>query len=199
MRQRNNLIGNKLLSIVFLAVIYLFGCLQQKTFSLPDEFQWFSGGARGRLHGKGHYVFWPIYFCISYNVDKFWQKIKLSWFERRAVVDVEPFIAIVTRPNSNIETGCSLFIKLFLLSPDKKIAPYVRLGSGLVYMSQHTREQATQFNFIDTLGLGIKIGKIKDSAVSLEYRFRHLSNCSIKKPNEGIDSHLVLLGVSRKF
>jgi hypothetical protein len=35
----------------------------------------------------------------------------------------------------------------------------------------------------------------KTVALTFEYRFRHISNAEIKKPNRGIDSHFGLCGI----
>lgn len=46
-------------------------------------------------------------------------------------------------------------------------------------MSQHTKEQATQFNFIDQAALGMHYFFRKNTAFTLEGRLRHLSGLII--------------------
>ena len=77
--------------------------------------------------------------------------------------------------------------------------PYVKFGAGPVYISQHTREQSTQFNFVDTAGVGFNWFYKENLAFSFEYRYRHLSNASIKHPNKGIDTNSFLVGMSFFF
>ena len=76
---------------------------------------------------------------------------------------------------------------------------YFKIGVGAVYMSQHTEEQSTQFNFVPQTGVGVHCFIKENTALSFEYRLRHLSNCSINQPNNGIDAELFLAGVALFF
>jgi lipid A 3-O-deacylase len=53
------------------------------------------------------------------------------------------------------------------------------------------RRFSTAFQFGDQLGLGYRFGA--KGAFDLGYRFQHLSNGSIKRPNDGINFHQVRL------
>lgn len=50
---------------------------------------------------------------------------------------------------------------------------------------------STEFQFGDHLGVGYRFGA--RSAFDVSYRFQHLSNAGIKRPNNGIDFHQVRL------
>ena len=68
--------------------------------------------------------------------------------------------------------------------------PYVEAGIGFHLLSRTqigARHLSTQFQFGDHLGLGYRFGA--KSAWDLSYRFQHLSNGGIKKPNDGINFH----------
>ena len=54
-------------------------------------------------------------------------------------------------------------------------------------------------NFVDQAGAGIYYFIDDSWALNAGYRFRHISNLGIKKPNGGIDSHFAILGASRFF
>ena len=75
---------------------------------------------------------------------------------------------------------------------------YMEGGVGLIYTTQHTYEQSTQFNFTSELGGGIYLflNKNKTTALTVGYRFRHFSNASIKHPNNGVDTHSITAGIS---
>ncbi len=47
------------------------------------------------------------------------------------------------------------------------------------------RNFSTAFQFGDTLGFGVSLGEHRQ--FDLGYRFQHLSNGNIKKPNNGVD------------
>lgn len=71
---------------------------------------------------------------------------------------------------------------------------YVEGGIGAHYISRTSlggKRFSTQFQFGDHLGFGFRFGP--KAAFDLGYRFQHLSNGSIKRPNDGIDFHQIRL------
>ena len=75
------------------------------------------------------------------------------------------------------------------------LAPYLEAGIGLHLLS-HTsvspqRRFSTQFQFGDHIGLGLRFGP--RHAYDIGYRYQHLSNAGIKKPNKGIEFHQIRL------
>jgi hypothetical protein len=75
----------------------------------------------------------------------------------------------------------------------------MKAGAGMVYMTQHTQEQATQFNFIEQGGIGMHYFFRKNTAFTIEGRLRHLSNSGTKHPNQGINTYLAVYGVTYRF
>ncbi len=71
------------------------------------------------------------------------------------------------------------------------VAPYLEGAIGVHILSKTRinteREFATAFQFGDHIGAGIRFGK--QHQFDLGYSFQHLSNGSIKQPNDGIDFH----------
>jgi hypothetical protein len=152
-----------------------------------------------KVHEKSRaYQLIPFLVDFDFNLKNLTRKIN---FQPQPLLQfqVEPFISYVFSPDDNIETGLSFFFKLGLLPETSRFQPYLKAGPGLLYMSQHTREQSTQFNFTETAGVGMHFFYTKNSAFSLEGRFRHLSNADIKKPNHGINTYSLLLGISYRF
>lgn len=75
--------------------------------------------------------------------------------------------------------------------------PYVEGAIGFHYISDiqmRSRVFSTNFQFGDHLGIGFQIGK--DHALEFGYQFQHLSNASIKRPNAGINFHILRIGYS---
>lgn len=66
-------------------------------------------------------------------------------------------------------------------------------------MSLETREQETQFNFIDQAGAGLVFSLKASLDLELGYRFWHISNAGIRHPNSGINGHAVHVGTTVRF
>jgi hypothetical protein len=65
---------------------------------------------------------------------------------------------------------------------------YLEAGIGAHYLSGTTigsRRLSTRFQFGDHIGIGYRFGP--KGAFDLGFRFQHLSNADIKRPNDGMD------------
>lgn len=108
---------------------------------------------------------------------------------------VEPFANPVVKPSSNYEAGVSVGLK-YAFPLTSRLYPYIEGGTGGIYISEKTRRQGSHANFVDHAGAGVYYF-IKDNlAVNAGYRFRHISNLGIKRPNGGIETNSVIAGVS---
>ena len=70
--------------------------------------------------------------------------------------------------------------------------PYAELGIGFHLLSKTSlgdKQFSTMFQFGDHLGVGYRFGA--KGAFDVAYRYQHLSNADIKKPNGGINFHQV--------
>jgi hypothetical protein len=160
--------------------------------------EYFTGFAQGKLREQGSYSSIPLMVDFDFNLKPLTKKIGFNpWGLLQ--FQLEPFIAPVYRPDSNVELGNSFLLKIGFLPEGFKFQPYFKGGLGMVYITQHTREQSTQFNFVEYVGGGIHYLFNKTTALTLEGRYRHLSNAAIKHPNKGITSYFVLIGLSYLF
>lgn len=91
-------------------------------------------------------------------------------------------------PNDDLwEVGLTPVLRLAPKSGD--VRPYVEAGIGGHVLSDTRigpRNLSTAWQFGSHLGAGVRCGTF-----ALGYRFQHLSNASIKQPNDGIDFHMV--------
>lgn len=72
------------------------------------------------------------------------------------------------------------------------VTPFSEIGVGGHLLSDTKigeRDLATNFQFGSHLGVGLGFGS--KGRYELAYRFQHLSNGSIKSPNNGLDLHLL--------
>lgn len=165
-----------------------------KKVSYLKEWGIMSGFLRGDLRYFGDYEMISFILRIGFDLKPFFRKFGLGP-RGLAVFELEPFIGAVISPNNNIEVGCNFLLK-YAYPLTSKIYPYAEGGLGVVYMSQHTREQSTQYNFLPQLGAGVQYFLKENVSINAGYRYRHLSNASFKHPNKGIDAHMFLTGMS---
>lgn len=73
-----------------------------------------------------------------------------------------------------------------------EVKPYIDLAVGLYLLSRTSigdKEISTSFQFGDHVGAGLRFGKRDEFEIG--YRFEHISNASIKRPNPGINFHML--------
>jgi len=157
-----------------------------------------SGFGVAKLHQQGDYRTVPFFVDFDFNLKPLIQKKGINYPGLLQFV-IEPFASYVFDPHNNAEFGNNFAIKLGLVPDDWAIQPYFKGGVGLMYLTQHFREQGTQFNFNEYAGFGLHYFFTKNIAMTLEYRYRHISNAGIEQPNHGIGTNIGLGGVSYFF
>ncbi|MCM8790045.1 MAG: acyloxyacyl hydrolase [Candidatus Omnitrophica bacterium] len=157
-----------------------------------------SGFSSGELRKKEDYQLIPVIFDLDFNLKPLTRRLNFD-SAQLFQFQIEPFISGVFSPNNNFEAGTAFALKIGVLPEDRRFQPYLKAGAGFVFMSQHTLEQATQFNFIEYSGVGLHYFLFKNTALTFEYRLRHLSNAGIKEPNAGLNTDMFLGGVCCKF
>jgi hypothetical protein len=125
---------------------------------------------------------WNNYWSLSQNwvASGFWEVGLGHWQGDR--VGAEKIWDLGFTPVFRARSGVSLF--------------YLEGAIGAHWLSSskvnERRSLGCRFNFGDHVGFGWNFGE-KDR-YELGYRFQHLSNCSIKQPNDGINFHQLRLG-----
>jgi len=147
---------------------------------------------------QGNYRVVPLFIGFDYDLKPLVNKKYLPLPGAFQFV-LEPFVSYVSSLNNNVEFGNNFLLKVGFLPETYKFQPYFKGGVGFIYMSQHTREQGSQFNFNQYAGFGAHFFLSKDLAFTLEYRFRHISNADIEKPNKGINTNFSLFGLTKRF
>jgi hypothetical protein len=100
--------------------------------------------------------------------------------------------SVAAGQNDNItEIGLT---PVFRLEGTSRVGPYLEAAIGFHLLSHSQiggKRMSTAFQFGDHLGFGYRFGAKR--AFDLGYRFQHLSNGSIKRPNPGINFHQLRL------
>ena len=168
------------------------------------ELGFLTGYGHGQLKEQGNYNIVPLFVRLGYDI-KPWVKDKLQLNPRgRLTFEVEPFINPVTSPATNVEIGVGTLMKYNFRNPNRsklglmsKVDPYIEGGIGVIYSSQPFK-YSTNFNFNDQVGIGLDYELNDDKNLVIGYRYRHVSNASLKQPNGGIDTHMIISGITWK-
>lgn len=191
--------------IVFLSILLTTSLLLPNTVWPQEEktkclegIEFFTGFGWGKLRHQENYRLVPFMVDFDFNLKPLAQKFN---FNPSSLLQfqIEPFISYISNPRNNVEAGTSFLLKAGFLPQTSKFQPFILAGVGMVYMTQHTRSQSTQFNFVEQAGLGMHYFFKKNTALTLQGRLRHLSNAGIRYPNTGINTYFVLTGISYQF
>jgi len=112
----------------------------------------------------------------SWHLGGYWD-LGLGYWRRDGVL-----------PGQNDEITEIGLTPVFRLQQNDLTGPYAELGIGFHLLSKTSlgdKRFSTMFQFGDHLGVGYRFGT--KGAFDLSYRYQHLSNASIKRPNNGIN------------
>ena len=93
--------------------------------------------------------------------------------------------------------GAAPMVRLFLSEDGNRPKPYIEAGAGANLISRNSikdREFGGSFIFSVMGGAGIEF-KAGNRPITVSYRYRHLSNAGLYSPNEGIDSHYLIVSI----
>jgi lipid A 3-O-deacylase len=162
-----------------------------------QEVGFFTGYIKGPLKVQRDFEAIPLGLRFGFDLKPFTKKFGFQPPGKLELV-YEPFISTIAQPRSNVEMGLGIFLK-YAYPLTQNFYPYIEAGAGPYYMTLHTYEQSTQFNFVDQGGAGFYYFIKDDLAINLGFRYRHVSNSGIKHPNGGFEDDVYLIGVSRYF
>ena len=159
-----------------------------------DEIGFGSGYAWGHMKftGATNKVV-PIFVRVGFDMNSvFGMQESKGTFQ----LALEPFCNPVFEPESGVETGLNVFFRyLHPIAPSVKVVAEV--GSGPMYLSIDSAEQGEGgFNFLNQFGLGARFDLSDHNALTLGYRFRHISNAGTSQPNRGINTNALVLSYS---
>ncbi len=109
-------------------------------------------------------------------------------------------------PNRNPETqrkrtyGSGLSPVGFRASfaPESRVQPFLSTDGGFIYFIDRVLSpQGSQFMYTIDFGGGLQIHRTNRQAISIGYRYQHLSNANISLHNPGTDTNVFYLAVSR--
>jgi hypothetical protein len=109
---------------------------------------------------------------------------------------VEGWIAGIHTPKSDaVELGINPVTLKIAYDAGQQFVPFIQGGIGVMYTSlQDGLELGGPFEFDEVVGAGLDLFCTKQFALSIQYRYRHMSNAGIEDDNRGLDTQYVLLG-----
>lgn len=120
-----------------------------------------------------------------------------GWYRNRRSVLIEGAYHHLKSPDEPPMFGL-YFLSCWSFEADKTLQPYLLVGGGGVYTQAEIPGTSSRLKGSYQAGVGLT-WRLLQTAVSLEYRFHHLSNGGIEEPNDPLNSAKILLGLQLDF
>ncbi|HEV3216942.1 MAG TPA: acyloxyacyl hydrolase [Vicinamibacterales bacterium] len=78
--------------------------------------------------------------------------------------------------------------------PVGRLGVFAEASGGVIYTRQAVPASATSFNFLDQAGFGVRIAAGRRREWLAGYRFQHISNAGLSRPNPGANFNFVYAG-----
>jgi len=127
-----------------------------------------------------------------------WGAVGSGAFKGAFEIGLEPIYQRFVEPETAFFAGLGAVARYHFL-PLGRFVPYVELGAAPGYTDLNVREQQTNFVFLLFGGVGASFFVADQTALYAGYRLQHISNAGTSTPNQGINSHTGVVGVSFFF
>lgn len=127
-----------------------------------------------------------------------WGVVGAGPFKGALEIGVEPFYQRFIEPERAYFAGLGAVARYHFL-PLGRLVPYLELGAAPGATDLRVREQRTDFVFLLFGGAGASYFLTESAALYAGYRLQHISNAGTDSPNEGINSHTGVVGLSIFF
>lgn len=121
-----------------------------------------------------------------------------AWFRWAFETGIEGWLQYYVRPEEAMGQGLKLALRHHFLSFGP-LVPYLELTVGGGASDLEVLEIRSTFNFVAEGGAGFSIFVTDGLALTGGYRFQHISNGDVERPNRGFNSHIGTFGFSYFF
>jgi lipid A 3-O-deacylase len=123
-----------------------------------------------------------------------------SWYRGQVSIGAEMVYLEFREPILTHGVGFTPRIKYTFVALGR-LRPYAEFAGGPFWtdLGGNIPEEATEFNFVLTGGLGVSWFITPQTALNAGYRFHHISNAGTRYPNLGLNSSLPFAGFSFYF
>lgn len=102
-----------------------------------------------------------------------------------------------TKRETSYGVGLTPVAFRFYFRAKNRIKPFVQIGAGVLYMNKPMPlPKTSMFNFTGYFGGGLMIHKSRKRAISLSYRYFHISNANTQHMNPAYNANVFSLGYS---
>ena len=127
-----------------------------------------------------------------------WGVVGAGPFKGALEIGLEPFYQRFIEPERAYFAGLGAVARYHFL-PLGRLVPYLELGAAPGATDLRVREQRTDFVFLLFGGAGASYFLTETAALYAGYRLQHISNAGTDSPNQGINSHTGVVGLSIFF
>lgn len=113
-------------------------------------------------------------------------------------VDVVPLFLVFQPANTAFGAGFNPLGLKWNFERHGRFSPYLELGGGVLFTNRNVPTYVNTVNFTPSAALGTHILNRKYNW-NLELRYLHISDAGLTKPNPGINTVQVRLGIGRFF
>jgi lipid A 3-O-deacylase len=166
---------------------------------LPQPGSWELGLRSGYSLGWRNVDMVPVNVRIGYTLFK-----GKKWIIPRGAfeIGIEPFASVITRVahpdkrSGSLELGGLLPVLTYYFDLGYNVYPYFEGGLGMLYTDLRGYNLGGHFSFTETFGTGVTYFLNERLALSVGWRFRHISNAGLYEDNAGLNSNIFLVGFS---
>jgi len=169
---------------------------------------WGYSGFSGDIWGAAHSVsYMPVGIQYSYEFlrhNQSWSLryspeitpyARISWLQPDVVTNVVS--ASSPRLHSSGSGASPVGFRLSL-HPMAAVQPFLTTNGGFIYFRNRVLSpQGSQFMYTIDFGTGVTIYQRRKQAITIGYRYQHLSNANISFHNPGTDANTFYFGISR--
>jgi opacity protein-like surface antigen len=120
------------------------------------------------------------------------------WYRGNLLVLGEVFAGAQFNPNDRYLAGITALLR-YAFATASRWVPFVDAGAGISFTNIKEPDLSGTFQFNVQVGAGVHYFLRDDFAVTLGYRWLHLSNAGIERPNHGVNTQVISLGVDWFF
>lgn len=118
-----------------------------------------------------------------------------GWYRVRHELLLELPLHMAVDHNDRLMTGGYILGRWSFTAP-REVVPYLFAGGGILYVDLGLPTMGSRIDFSYQGGTGLQRFLTRDTALTLEYRYHHVSNADTSSPNEPLNSSKVLFGIS---